>query len=116
MHKSEFQRNIARTPRKEAIAGVIATTTPFLQPLILIACVGTYGAGAVASVVPFQQYLAKQFWHTDGDSVSVFQKLRASIAHPMQAGHSLSIVPFPLVATLYPFWIIELRCVSLVSS
>jgi hypothetical protein len=103
VHMTQFQSNSVRMPRRETSTAPTTNVAPFAHPLDLIACVGTYEAGTVEFVVPFQQYLEKQFRHIEGTFVSVFQKLRASIAQPMQAAHSLSIVPLPLVATLYPF-------------
>ena len=99
-YTGQAQGSKVRKPIRERSTAAGASLAPFAHPLILIACVGSYGEGTVVLVVPFQQYLEKQFWHVDGISVCVFQKLRASIAHPTQDAHSLSKVPLPLVATL----------------
>ena len=83
-------------------------------PLVII-CSGSYAPGVVEFVVSFQQYLAKQSTHLDGISVPVRTKLRANTAQPTQAGQSESIVPLPMVATLYPLRMILFRSVFLYS-
>jgi hypothetical protein len=67
---------------------------------LFIADSGSYVNGVVEFRVPFQQYLEKHCTQTSGVTVPVLLMLLVNIAHDMQAGHSLSIVPLACVATL----------------
>ena len=75
--------------------------------------VGKKGAGVVELTVPSQQYRLKHCLQTSGTAVLVRFKLLDRIAQPTQVGHCLSTVPFPMVATSYPFSMMALRSLLL---
>lgn len=64
-------------------------------------------------MVPFQQYVLKHVEQVFGTVVFVRSKLRLNIAQARQAGQLESTVPFPSVATSYPFSMMALRSLVL---